>query len=360
MDIKEFITGTPDEKNAQTIIKTFGQSKGLPAKRERQLSEAKGLTRRFFIRRTATGAVALALGGLTINQLTRSNEPARSDNPLYKNLARFKDKEVPPQITKEIYQDLSNSKYPSLSTSGKFLLENLNNPNNITNLDTIFKPNGKSISLNLEDLGTVVAVFADRGSLITTQIKIKDKNTGKDISFMGVKSDNSLLSISLNSGLFDVNASLEIIQLMIAKEGSHFFYFKELRERMINELRDKYEFSDQAQFIDLLVASAMEADNPKLRIPKLSDTFNNFGNNIDYAGFGHIVLDLAVMKDKGLINSKDQNILLYNFTGLKLGLSRRLIVKDQGIYKWADGLSPTAKPWLDVMKEVHNKSGRID
>lgn len=360
--IREFFWGKEEEVRAQRRVGELIQKSSLSKLDKNELITANKSSRRLFLRRAATtagGAAILAIGAaVAVGPQIKPREIQPSIPDWYPSLRLYKSKELPRSLVEKLSRDLSIQKeYPSLSEVGDFLLKNLQEPNNVSDYEPVFKPQGKPIAVKFADIGGALAQFDDKGqAVVTEEIFLKSKNNQPDLRFNGLATESSVLIVTLNDRLLDVNASPRLIRLMLAKEASHLFYFKSLREQMLKSLADAYDIPQEEHIEDILVATAMNANHPRLRIPLIVPRFNKFADYADYAGFGHIVLDLAQMKSRGLLTSNDQSILSYNIGGLNLALERGLIIKDSSTphtFTWSPNVSPTSEPWYNVMEDVH-------
>lgn len=329
------------------------------------------MTRRLFFRQTATAATGAAVLGVTAFVIASgSRENQEPQNPLYQSLGRYKDKELPIDLTRKIAKDLiAQTEYPALQISGIVVDNSLDDPRSIAKFDPIFGNALAPIKLEFKDLGNDVAFFRDYGRDRTTNDKLTltRKDSGQAISFIGVISESNRPAIVLNNALVGAGASQWIYRLMVAKEASHFLYFKAAREKLMDELDKTYQFSHDQATLDALMETAMsaKASSARLRLPSVSPSFDRMSDVIDYAGCGHIVLPLARMRAGGLLSKTDQDILSVNLQGVDDALAQGLITEspnDPKSFEWRIGsatgyrrLPQLSDEWFKVMDDVYKR-----
>lgn len=376
MNIKEFLLGTDREKKTQDTINKLRSKPQLKPGEVVRLQEAQGITRRLFFRRTVTaiagGVATTALGAAF--WLRRSNsEPTNPKERLtpewYPRLYQYRDRELPGSLTSQIATDMVDQKdFPFIVRSGQYILDNLQRNQTTSPNDRPFNPQDRTLTVRFTELGSTIATYEDVGMVKgrDKKVELKAHNEDRVVRFTGVDELSTIPFISLNSHLLDphVMASHWVIKLMMAKEGSHPLYFPEAKRKMLEDVRKSFEIPDDRDFENMLVASAITAGHYWLDeqgTPFLSNTFNNMVLYIDYAGYGHIALDLAKIRDKGLLNPKDKEILEHNLLALDEALKRGVIVKNPSapnIYTWSTGNSPYSEKWFEIIGLVHQPTNR--
>ncbi len=371
-EAKELFWGTPHETAALQEGQILKKRPNLNHRQQERLIQAERLTRRLFIRRavSVTAGLALIAGGVELSLAQRGNQPNLSEAPKdhsegwYQQLPGYYDKVLPTNLERLIAEDLlSQTRYSSLVESGRIIIESLDYPKSIEKYDPIVVNSTRSFLVRFGDLGNNIALFSDEGTDRTTGRLTLNKKGGGVVSFSGVKPESWAPVVTLNKDLLTVHASPWVMRLMIAKEASHFLYFAQARSFLLEELRQNYELGNDPETETVLFNTALSASDSRLKLPFISNRFGDTAKFIDYAGYGHIALDLALMSDKGLLTEIDRKILSYNLGGVTEGKARGLIIKDPNNpqrYKWKDGVTPFSQSWFDVMDEVHNNPSLHD
>lgn len=366
MKFVEFFLGTNEERKAQLTIREIEARSRILKRDAIKLTQAKRVTRRLALRRLGIGiggailfsGIPLAISITDNRQNSKESGNIEPEKQVFPDLSSYRNSELPQSLSLVIANDLVGQKeYPSLVRSGNFLLENVNDPNSSRKYDSVFVRQDKPVAIQFKNLGTTVAMYGDFGDSRTTDAKValKRKESEDDLSFMGLTSESNILYIYLSNGLLDVHASPWVMRAMIAKEASHPFYFTTARTAMLNDVRKKYDVPEDKKLEDILMATALSANDPRLKIPFISTGFNRMGTFIDYAGYGHVALDIASMRERHLLSPKDLEILASNLLGIDMALERGLIKKDpinSTKFVWSDGISLYSQPWFDVMDKA--------
>lgn len=290
-------------------------------------------------------------------------EQGENQTSPYNELRSFRDKEIPSDLVLRIGQDLvASPQYPSLVQAGRLLIENQQDPQKLSSYDPyLINPSGP-IKVAFSNLGNNVALLQDVGILRVTDapISLTKRVSAEKVYFLGAQKLSTDLTIILNNGLIAREASPEVFKLMVAKETSHIVYFSKAREELLNNLKEIYEVDSDQVFENTLMSTALSALDPRFSMPFVSRFFNGSLQFIDYAGYGHIALDLGKIKEEGGLSENDKRILSLNLTILDEALARGVIIQDANDntkFTWAENASPFSIPWFDVMNTVYGRLG---
>jgi hypothetical protein len=276
---------------------------------------------------------------------------------IYKGLDKYKERDLPLSVVKEMVADLKRWQdlYPSFALPAKIISDSLDDPATLGKYDFGNTTDIASFKMRFEDLGRAVAMLSDEGIVVvSSKIELINKSNRFVISTPGLLQENIRPVIIFNSGLPDVKASPWLYRLMVAKEASHYLYMKDVAKMVIDDLDSKYAFPKDQKTVDSLLGLAMSERKPKN--VKISPSFDRMIDIIDYAGFGHIALDLAKMLNKGLLTSKDKEILDYNIAGIRKAMALGIIrhaKSDASTFEWKEGSGPLSREWFNIMSEVH-------
>lgn len=369
MNLLELWRGSPQEQRAIARAKNSDANRGLTQKeRKKRYVEAFGAQRRILLRRIGivVGGTTLmaATGELALTTLTgvgHSEESSLADSIYGQfNSNRFKDNLLPQNLTLAISQDLiSQTNYPSLVRSGRLLNESQSDPHSLARYDPALLAMDLPIGIGFRDLGINVARENSEGKkLPAPTVELRKKDTKEVVRVEVFLADPKTASyfVELNNYLLG-RASRWVYRLMIAKESSHSLYHQQARDFILDELGQIYDFPQDDQTKQLLGSASITAAYARLKPNSISPNFVRLGDLIDYAGYGHIVLDLGSLVEKGLLTESDKKMLGANLMTLEEARKQGVIEVDKGSnrFTWASGASSFSPAWFGIMDKVYSE-----
>lgn len=279
---------------------------------------------------------------------------------IYTGLKSYPDQTLPTGVVSRIVEDLRSAvSYPSLVQSGNLIEKSFNGPHGLEEIDRSLRNLQGPISISFEDLGSTVAALSDQGdSIVTPRITLQRIDNSGAVTFMGVRTETTKLMVLLNTGLLKLPITPWVYRLMIAKEAGHLLYIPLARTQLMDDIRKNYDLSEDKSVEDILIETAYNANDPRLRLPSISEIFNTFPLRIDYAGYWHITPDLAKLRAEGKLSKLDNDVLNINLQALGEALRRGLLVRKGTLaeYRWEGDSGPFSQSWFDLMKDVYKRN----
>ena len=322
----------------------------------------KSPSRRIFLGKMAEFIAAVTvLGSIPADTLPKNKpaplpprpEQSEAFDP-YRHWELYRNGTLPREHVAAIGRDLAHSpQYPGFPEVGTIIALSLEQPSQLQQYLPQLENHGP-IDIKLSNLmariGALSELFVDTNGVGITAT-VRHNQTGETKQGGLAKVDRMPLVVNMDNGF--ASAPDVAKKLIIVKEFSHLLYMN-LHQQVIAQTvlqRFEIDLEEPVNLPNLLFINAQAS--VKIRGIDFGDMYNNAPDDLDGAGYWHIIQALGKMRAMGLLSPTDLVILEGANTAFEEAKRRGLLIEENpGEFVWKEGIGPFSPEWTAMMRPI--------